>query len=156
IANHTGSAGAAALVVLNQNPNNAVTLNHVLYADNSKDDNSDGQPSPAGTLNGLNTAIPAANAYFTSPGRPHFASTLQAHPPAIKRATGRAATGEIEGNAFTPPDLGAYAAPAAPRARSSVALFDPETGIWQLRQSNAGGFFPDGPLFAYGSGGGHA
>jgi hypothetical protein len=156
IANHTNTNGAAALSVLSQSPNNMVTLSHVLYADNSKDDNSDGQPNAAGTFNGLNTVIRAASAGFTSPGAPNYDYSISASSPAVGQAVGSTARTDIEGNPFTTADLGAYAAPAPPRARSSVALFDPETGIWQLRQSNAGGFFPDGPVFAYGSGGGHS
>jgi hypothetical protein len=157
IANHTNTNGAAALSVLSQSLQNAVTLNQVLYADNTKDDNSDGLPNAAGTYSGLGTVIRAASADFTSPGGPNFDYSLSANSPAVNRATGSKVTVDIEGNPRTgTPDLGAYEAPAAPRARSSVALFDPETGIWQLRQSNAGGFFPDGPLFAYGSGGGNS
>jgi hypothetical protein len=142
---------------------NAVTLDHVLYAYNRKDDNtdslpqtSDGQPNPPGTFNGLNTVIHAADAGFTSPGAPNYDYSIQASSPAVGQAVGSTAKTDIEGNPFTTPDLGAYAAPAEPRAHTAVALFDPETGIWQLRNSNAGGFFPDGPVFAYGSGGDHA
>jgi hypothetical protein len=157
IANHTNTNRAAALSVLSQSPNNAATLNQVLYANNTKDDNSDGVPSPAGVFNGLNTVTRAASAGFTSPGGTNFDYSISANSPAVNRATGSNATVDINNNPRTGvPDLGAYEAPAAPRARSSVALFDPETGIWQLRQSNAGGFFPDGPLFAYGSGGGNS
>jgi hypothetical protein len=142
---------------------NAVTLDHVLYAHNTKDDNSDGlpktfdgQPNQPGTFNGLNTAIHAASAGFTSPGAPNYDYSIGAGSPAVGQAAGSTAKTDIQGNPFTTPDLGAYATPAAPRARSSVALFDPETAIWQLRNSNAGGFFPDGPVFVYGSGGGHS
>jgi hypothetical protein len=150
---------------------NAVTLDHVLYANNTKpyantkDDDSDGlpqtldsppQPNPPGTFNGLNTVIHATDALFMSPGAPNYDYSLQASSPAVGQAVGSTTKTDIEGHPFTTADLGAYAAPAAPRAHSSVALFDPETGIWQLRQSNAGGFFPDGPVFAYGSGGGHS
>jgi hypothetical protein len=136
---------------------NVVTLNHVLYAGNSKDDNSDGQPDAAGTFNGLDTVIRAASAGFTSPGGPNYDYSLAASSPAVNQAIGSKVTVDINNNPRTgTPDLGAYEAPAPPRARSSVGLFDPETGIWQLRQSNAGGFFPDGPVFAYGSGGGHS
>jgi hypothetical protein len=157
IANHTNTNRAAALSVLSQNPQNAVTLNQVLYANNTKDDNSDGLPSPAGVFNGLNTVIRAAAAGFTSPGAPNYDYSISANSPAVNRATGSGTTVDINNNPRTGvPDLGAYEAPAAPRAHSSVGLFDPETGIWQLRQSNAGGFFPDGPLFAYGSGGGNS
>src|SRR5262249_1514790 len=146
-----------ALGVLSQSLNNAVTLNHVLYANNSKDDNSDGQPSAAGSYGGLDTVLRAASAGFTSPGGPNYDYSIAANPPGVNQATGSKGPVDIEGNPRTgTPDLGAYEAPPAPRARSSVALFDPETGIWQLRQSNAGGFFPDGPVFAYGSGGGHS
>jgi hypothetical protein len=157
IANHTSTNGAAALSVLSQNPNNAVTLNQVLYANNTKDDNSDGQPSPAGGFNGLNTVIRAAAAGFISPGAPNYDYSISANSPAVGRAVGSTTTVDINNNPRTgTPDLGAYQHPAAPRAHSSVALFDPETGIWQLRNSNSGGFFPDGPLFAYGSGGGNS
>jgi hypothetical protein len=157
IANHTSTNGAAALVVLSQNPNNAVTLNQVLFANNTKDDNSNGQPSAAGVFNGLNTVTRAAAAGFTSPGAPNYDYSLSANSPAVGRATGSKVTVDINNNPRTGmPDLGAYQHPAAPRARTSVGLFDPETGIWQLRHSNAGGFFPDGPLFAYGSGGGNS
>jgi hypothetical protein len=157
IANHTNANGVAALSVLNQSLNNAVTLGHILYANNSKDDNSDGQPNAAGSYSGLDTVIHAASAGFTSPGAPNYDYSIAASSPAVNQAVGSTVTVDIEGNPRTgTPDLGAYAAPAAPRARTSVALFDPETGIWQLRQSNAGGFFPDGPLFAYGSGGGNS
>jgi hypothetical protein len=142
---------------------NAVTLDHILYANNTKDDNSDGlprtfagQPNPPGTFKGLNTSLHAADAGFTSPGAPNYDYSFGAGSPAVGQGVGNTAKTDIEGNPFTTPDLGAYASPAPPRARSSVALFDPETGLWQLRNSNAGGFFPDGPLFAYGSGGGHS
>src|SRR5262249_2580439 len=85
--------------------------------------------------------------------------SIAADSPAVNQAVENGVDVDIENNHRTTKDLGAYAAPAAPRARTSVALFDPETGIWQIRQSNSGGpaaFFPDGPLFAYGSGGGNS
>jgi hypothetical protein len=164
IANHTNGFYANSAVGLLVNGSlNTVTINHLLYAGNSKDDNSDGQPTQAGTFNGLNTVIRATSAGFTAPGAPNYDYSIVADSPAVGQGAGTTAVThaggpavDINNNPRTTNDLGAYAAPAPPRARSSVALFDPETGIWQLRNSNAGGFFPDGPVFAYGSGGGHS
>jgi hypothetical protein len=155
IANHTSTNGAAALDV-NLSPN-AVTLNRVLYANNSKDDNSDGQPNAPGTFNGLNTVIRAASAGFSSPGAPNYDYSLVSNSPAIGQGTGSSTTVDINNNPRTgTPDLGAYQHTGTTLAHASVALFDPETAIWQIRRTNAGGFFPDGPVFAYGSGGGHS
>jgi hypothetical protein len=155
IANHTSANGASALDVRNQSGQNVVTLNHVLYANNTKDDNSNGQPDPAGVFNGLNTVIRAASAGFVAPGPVNFDYSITANSPAVNQAVGSGVTVDINNNPRTgTPDLGAYEAPPAPLARDSVALFDPESGIWELRNRNAGGFFPDGPVFAYGSGGG--
>ncbi len=155
IANHTNANGASALDVRNQNGRNVVTLNHVLYANNTKDDNSDGRPDPAGVFNGLNTVIRAASAGFVSPGPVNFNYGITANSPAVNQGAASGVTVDINNNPRQgAPDLGAYEAPPAPLARDSVALFDPESGVWVLRNSNAGGFFPDGPVFAYGSGGG--
>jgi hypothetical protein len=150
LANHVGTTGANALDVNFGN----VTLNHILYANNTKDDNSD-TPLGASAYTGLNTVIRAADAGFTSPGAPNYDYSISASSPAVHQAVGSMSVSDIQDNLrLGTPDLGAYEAPAPPRARTSVAVFDPETAIWELRNSNAKGFFPDGPVFAYGTGGG--
>jgi hypothetical protein len=153
IANHVGTASANALDLNFGN----VTLDHVLYANNTRDDNSDTAFGSGYT--GLNTVIRAADAGFTSPGAPNYDYSISASSPAVHQAVSSASTSteDIEDNLrLGTPDLGAYEAPAPPRARTSVAVFDPETAIWEVRNSNASGFFPDGPIFVYGTGGGHS
>src|SRR5262249_11449107 len=91
---------------------NAVTLDHVLYANNDKDDNSDGQPYAAGTFSGLDTVIRAASAGFTSAGAPNYDYSISANSPAVNQATGSTATVDINNNPrIGVPDLGAYEAP---------------------------------------------
>src|SRR5262249_46588330 len=119
---------------------------------NTKDDNTDGKPDPAGTFNGLNTVIRVANAGFVSPGPNNFDYHLQVNSPARDRATGSGATVDLDLNPRTGvPDLGAFefTPPPAP-GRDTPGVFDPSTGVWYLRNENAKGG-PDAGQFAFGA-----
>ncbi len=86
IANHTGFGASAA--ALHVKPGNTVTVNRGLYAGNSKDDNADGSPAPAGTFNGLASMLSASAVGFVSPGSPSFNYHITASSAAKDQATG--------------------------------------------------------------------
>jgi hypothetical protein len=158
IADHTnGNNPTANTVHLRpQNGRNVLTYNQVLFANNTNDDNSGGrlEVPPPGAYNGLNTVQQAATAGFVSPGAPRFDYDLLPTSPAVDAAFGSSMTTDIEQRLrFGVPDLGAYEAPADVPARGAAASYDPGSGLWQIRDSNAGGP-ANVAIFAFGLGAG--
>ncbi|MCC6421119.1 MAG: hypothetical protein IT429_23020 [Gemmataceae bacterium] len=171
IANHTNSNNplAPAVDVRSQNGRNILTYNVSMYANNTKDDNSDGTPDPAGTFNGLNTMIRVASAGFTSPGLPNSDYHILASSPARDAASGSTQTLDFERQTRSGvPDLGADEFGTAPPVlpppppppppppgsttrvlnRDSIGVVDRDSN-WFLRNSNDAGA-PDFPVFTYG------
>jgi hypothetical protein len=154
IANQTNTSGVPAVVVQKNFAavNNTVTYNHVLSANNTLLDNSG--TSSGGTFNGENTVTTAANAQFVSPGAPNYDYSILSSSPAVGQGVAVAGvTTDIDqqprGN---PPDLGAYQHPPLPTALTTVATYDPGSGLWQIRNSNSTGFANLG-MFTFGLGG---
>jgi hypothetical protein len=107
IADHKGSATAAAIVVL---PGSSLTIHKGLLAGNSKDTNSDSQPLPPGTITGLATMISASSAGFVSPGTPNDNYHLRLNSPARDQASTSAVSVDMDGQNRPNndvPDLGA-------------------------------------------------
>jgi hypothetical protein len=156
IANHTNTSGVAAVAV---GASNTLTYNHVLSANNTLLDNA-GAPagssgtSSGGAFNGEATVTTAADAQFVAPGAPDYDYSIRSSSPAVGQGVAVAGvTIDIDqqprGN---PPDLGAYQHPPLPTARTTVATYDPGSGLWQLRNSNSTGFANLG-MFTFGLGG---
>ncbi|MCC6417994.1 MAG: hypothetical protein IT429_07055 [Gemmataceae bacterium] len=153
VANHTNGNNpvASAVHVRPQNGRNQLTYSRVLMVNNSKEDNSDGQPEPPGTFNGRDTILRAADARFVSPGGPRYDYDLLPDSPAVNASVGGAQAIDIEQLPRSgTPDLGAYEAATVPRARDTVGTFDPNSGLWTLRNSNSTGF-ANVAMFAYGA-----
>jgi hypothetical protein len=149
IANQTNTSGVPAVEV---GAGRTLTYNHVLGANNTLLDNSGA--SSGATFNGENTVTTAADAQFVAPGAPDYDYAIRSSSPAVGQGVAVAGvTIDIDqqprGN---PPDLGAYQHPPRPTARTTVATYDPGSGLWQLRNSNSTGFANLG-MFLYGLGG---
>jgi hypothetical protein len=159
IANHTNTNPVTKQAALNVRANtgagrNVATLFRVLYANNTLNDNSGGQPDPAGTFNFQTAPLVAASAGFVAPGSPNFNYHLTANSPARDQALGSGSLVDLDGSGRVGvPDLGAFELlPPPVPARDSVGTFDPSTGNWYLRNSNSPGG-PDIPVFAFGAAG---
>jgi hypothetical protein len=104
VANHTNSNNAAAIHV---NPNNAITLNRGLFANNTRNTNSDGVPGPAGSYTGLASMLSAPSANFVSATNYRLTDTS----PAVDSANGSTTPVDMIGRARpygAQPDIGAY------------------------------------------------
>jgi hypothetical protein len=149
IANQTNTSGVPAVVV---EAGNTLTYNHVLSANNTLLDNSGA--SSGATFNGEATVTTAAAAQFVAPGAPDYDYAIRSGSPAVGQGVAVAGVTidinqQPRGN---PPDLGAYQHPPQPTARTTVATYDPGSGLWQIRNSNSTGFANLG-MFTYGLGG---
>jgi hypothetical protein len=149
IANQTNTSGVAAVEV---QAGNTLTYKHVLSANNTLLDNS--AASSGGTFNGESTVNTAADAQFVAPGAPDYDYAIRSSSPAVGQGvTVSGVTIDIDQQTRgSPPDLGAYQHPPRPTARTTVATYDPGSGLWQLRNSNSTGFANLG-MFLYGLGG---
>jgi hypothetical protein len=105
ISDHTNSFGAVALHV---KPGNTVNLNKGLWANNSKNTNSDGIPNTSGTFTGLGSMFSAASAGFTSPGSPNYDYRLTTGSAARNHAIGSSVPVDILSLPRVTPDIGAY------------------------------------------------
>ncbi len=95
IANHTrGGAGASAVLV---QTGNTITFNRGLYAGNTKNDNSDGSPSPFGTYNNLGSVQTNSTAGFISIVPPNYDFHLASNAFAREKATGSTTNIDIDG-----------------------------------------------------------
>jgi hypothetical protein len=154
IADHpTNTPTSDAVHVRNQGGRNVLTYQDVLFANNTRDDSSNNPPGPElGVFNGLNTVRHAADAGFVAPAAPRYDYALMSNSPAVGAALGSMTTTDIEQHMRgAAPDLGAYQAAGDAPARGTVATYDPGSGLWQIRSSNAGGPADMG-VFAYGLG----
>jgi hypothetical protein len=121
VANEINSlTGTAAAVDVFPGSSASYTTN--LFANNSRNDNSDGQPNPGGAFSGQGTNLSAASAGFLSAGPPNFNYGLAANSPALHAAVGSTDPVDLFNNPRgVPPDLGAVETGATTTLLSSSA-----------------------------------
>jgi hypothetical protein len=96
-------------VALHVEPGSTVTLIRGLYANNTKNDNSDQRPSPSGAFNSLDTMATSTTAGFVWPFPPDYNYDLAYDSPARAQAIGSTISMDIKRRArLTPSAVGAY------------------------------------------------
>lgn len=106
ISDNTWGGSSSAVTVLK---NNSATFTSVLFANNTRDTNSDGRPMAAGNIT-LNSPIYNASVGYASPGSPNYDYHLAAGSSAIDQARGSSTTVDIDGVSRpqgAAPDVGA-------------------------------------------------
>ena len=94
VADHSAGNHSAPAVVVQQG--STLTFNQGIFAGNSKNINTDGQPVPAGTISGLETMQSATSIGFISPGPPYYNYHLRQNSAARDQAIGSSITDDID------------------------------------------------------------